>query len=53
MQVKVQALHIVGPGDVLRVVAEKYHVSKKSLMLANHKDQDITVRGEQLAIPLK
>lgn len=52
LNVKVKAIHTVGPGDVLRVVAEKYHVSKESIMKVNHKDQDITLRGEQLVIPL-
>jgi LysM repeat protein len=37
----------------LRVVAEKYKVSKQSLMAANNKKEDITLRGEQLIIPLK
>lgn len=53
VKVKVQAVHIVGKGDVLRVVAEKYHISKKSLMDANHKTEDMTMRGEELVIPLK
>ena len=53
VKVKIQAVHIVGKGDVLRVVAEKYHVSKKSLMEANHKKEDVTMRGEELVIPLK
>ena len=48
MKVKVQAIHIVGKGDVLRVVAEKYHISKKALMDANHKKEDVTMRGEEL-----
>lgn len=52
LNVKVKAIHTVGPGDVLRVVAEKYHVSKQSIMKVNHKEQDITLRGEQLIIPL-
>jgi LysM repeat protein len=53
VKVKVQAIHIVGKGDVLRVVAEKYHVSKKALMDANHKKEDVTMRGEELVIPLQ
>lgn len=53
VKVKIKATHTVGPGDVLRVVAEKYKVSKKSLMEANNKKEDITLRGEQLLIPLK
>jgi LysM repeat protein len=52
LNVKVKAIHTVGPGDVLRVVAEKYHVSKESIMKVNRKDQDITLRGEELIIPL-
>lgn len=53
VNVKVQAIHIVGKGDVLRVVAEKYHISKKALMDANHKKEDVTMRGEELVIPLQ
>lgn len=53
VNVKIKAVHIVGKGDVLRVVAEKYHISKKSLMQANHKKDDVTMRGEELIIPLK
>jgi len=53
LKVKIKAIHTVGPGDVLRVVAEKYKVSKKSIMDVNHKKEDITLRGEQLIIPLK
>ena len=53
VKVKVQAIHIVGKGDVLRVVAEKYHISKKALMEANHKKEDVTMRGEELVIPLQ
>jgi LysM repeat protein len=53
VKVKIQAVHLVGKGDVLRVVAEKYHVSKKALMEANHKKEDVTMRGEELVIPLK
>ena len=53
VKVKVQAIHIVGKGDVLRVVAEKYHISKEALMDANHKKEDVTMRGEELVIPLQ
>jgi len=53
VNVKIKANHTVGPGDVLRVVAEKYKVSKKSIMDANHKSEDVTLRGEQLVIPVK
>ncbi len=52
VKVKIKALHIVGKGDVLRVVAEKYQVSKKALMEVNHKKEDVTMRGEELVIPL-
>jgi LysM repeat protein len=53
IKVKVQAIHIVGKGDVLRVVAEKYHISKQALMDANHKKEDVTMRGEELVIPFQ
>jgi LysM repeat protein len=53
VKLKIKALHTVGPGDVLRVVAEKYKVSKKSIMDANNKKEDITLRGELLIIPIK
>lgn len=53
IKVKVQAIHIVGKGDVLRVVAEKYGISKQALMDANHKKEDVTMRGEELVIPLQ
>ncbi len=53
VKVKIKAIHIVGKGDILRVVAEKYKVSKQSIMTVNHKTEDITTRGEELIIPLK
>jgi LysM repeat protein len=53
LNVKIQAIHTVGPGDIMRKVAEKYGVSKQSIMDANHKKDDITLRGEVLIIPLK
>ena len=46
LNVKAMAVHTVGPGDVLRVVAQKYGVSKEALMRAN-----IATRGEKLVIP--
>lgn len=52
LRVKVKAIHTVGPGDLLRVVAQKYGVSKEALMKANHKTKDLAVRGEKLIIPL-
>lgn len=51
LNVKAMAVHTVGPGDVLRVVAQKYGVSKEALMRANKKDKDIATRGERLVIP--
>lgn len=51
LNVKVMAVHTVGPGDVLRVVAQKYGVSKEALMRANKKQKDIATRGEKLIIP--
>ncbi len=51
LNVRVRAVHTVGPGDVLRVVAEKYGVSKEALMRANRKTKDIATRGEKLIIP--
>ena len=53
LNVKIQAVHTVGPGDILRKVAEKYGVSKEAIMEANHKKDDVTLRGEVLIIPLK
>ncbi|GAB3995788.1 hypothetical protein GCM10028807_36850 [Spirosoma daeguense] len=51
LNVKVMAVHTVGAGDVLRVVAEKYGVSKEAIMRANKKQKDIATRGERLIIP--
>ncbi|QJW87966.1 LysM peptidoglycan-binding domain-containing protein [Spirosoma taeanense] len=51
LKVKAMAVHTVGPGDVLRVVAQKYGVSKEALMRANKKQKDIATRGEKLIIP--
>lgn len=51
LNVKVMAVHTVGPGDVLRVVAQKYGVSKEALMRANRKQKDMATRGEKLIIP--
>ena len=51
LNVKAMAVHTVGPGDLLRVVAQKYGVSKESIMRANKKDKDIATRGEKLIIP--
>ena len=51
LNVKVMAVHTVGPGDLLRVVAQKYGVTKDALMRANKKSKDIATRGEKLIIP--
>jgi LysM repeat protein len=53
LNVKVQTIHTVGPGDVLRVVAKKYGISKQTLMDANKKTKDLAERGEKLIIPLQ
>jgi LysM repeat protein len=53
LNVKIQAIHTVGPGDVLRVVAKKYGVSKQSIMDANKKTKDMAERGEKLIIPVE
>jgi LysM repeat protein len=53
LNVKVQAIHTVGAGDVLRVVAKKYGISKQALMDANKKTKDMAERGEKLIIPLQ
>lgn len=51
LKVRVKAVHTVGAGDVLRVVSEKYGVSKEAIMKANGKKQDMSTRGEELIIP--
>jgi len=51
IKVRVQAVHTVGPGDILRVVAEKYGVTVEQLMAANKKSKNFTERGEKLIIP--
>ncbi len=52
IKIKVRAIHYVGPGDVLRVLAEKYNINKESIMKANGKSKDIVKRGEGLYIPV-
>jgi LysM repeat protein len=49
--VQVQTIHTVGPGDVLRVVSQKYGITKDALMKANAKSKDFSERGEKLVIP--
>ncbi len=51
LQVRVQTIHTVGPGDILSVVARKYNVSKELIMAANGKMSDRASRGESLIIP--
>jgi LysM repeat protein len=51
--VPIQGYHIVGPGDILKVVAQKYDVSVESLMAANGKTKNFSERGEKLIIPKK
>ncbi len=51
IKVRVQAVHTVGAGDILRVVAEKYGVTVQQLMAANKKTKNFTERGEKLIIP--
>ncbi len=53
LNVKIQAIHTVGAGDVLRVVAKKYGISKQALMDANKKTKDMAERGEKLIIPVQ
>jgi LysM repeat protein len=53
LNIKIKALHTVGPGDVLRVVGQKHNISKRLIMRANRKSKDLAERGEVLIIPLK
>lgn len=53
LKVPVQAVHTVGPGDILRVVANKYGISVDALMAANGKKKNNSQRGEKLLIPHK
>ena len=50
--VPVKTIHTVGPGDILRVVAEKYGITVDALMKANGKTKNYAERGEKLIIPL-
>ncbi len=50
--VPVKAVHTVGPGDILRVVAKKYDITVQELMKANGKTKNFAQRGEKLVIPL-
>lgn len=51
LSVPVQAIHTVGPGDILRVVASKYGITVEQLMKANGKSKNFAERGEKLVIP--
>ncbi|MFN8344237.1 MAG: LysM domain-containing protein [Spirosomataceae bacterium] len=51
LKIRVQAIHTVGPGDILRVVAEKYGVTVEQIMAANKKTKNFAERGEKLIIP--
>jgi LysM repeat protein len=49
--IPIKAIHTVGPGDILRVVGEKYNVSVDEIMAANGKTKNFAARGEKLIIP--
>lgn len=51
LKVRVKAVHTVGPGDILRVVAKKYGITVEQLMAANKKSKNYAARGEKLIIP--
>ncbi len=51
INVRIQAIHTVGPGDILRVVGNKYGVSADLIMRANNKAKNYSERGEKLVIP--
>ncbi len=51
LNVRVKAIHTVGPGDILDVVSRKYNVPKEMIMTANAKTTDRASRGENLIIP--
>lgn len=51
IKIRVQAVHTVGPGDILRVVADKYGVTVQQIMDANKKTKNFAERGEKLIIP--
>lgn len=51
LKVRIQAIHTVGPGDILRVVGNKYSVSVPLIMQANKKTKNFAERGEKLIIP--
>ncbi len=49
--IPIKAIHTVGPGDILRVVGQKYNVSVEAIMAANGKTKNFAARGEKLIIP--
>lgn len=53
VKVKVKAVYIVGPGDILSKISEKFGVSKEVIIRANQKKQDIALRGEEIIVPIK
>lgn len=53
LTVLIQGYHVVGPGDILKVVAGKYNISVEALMTANNKTKNFAERGEKLIIPRK
>ncbi|SDM70616.1 LysM peptidoglycan-binding domain-containing protein [Siphonobacter aquaeclarae] len=51
LKIPVYAVHTVGQGDILRVVAQKYGVTVEAIMKANGKTKNYAERGEKLIIP--
>ncbi len=51
--VPIQGYHVVGPGDILKVVAKKHDITVEALMAANGKSKNFAERGEKLVIPKK
>ncbi len=51
--IPIQGYHIVGPGDILKVVAKKYDITVDQIMAANGKIKNFAERGEKLVIPRK
>lgn len=53
LTIPIQGYHVVGPGDILKVVAKKYEITVEGLMAANGKSKNFAERGEKLIIPKK
>lgn len=51
LKIRIKAIHTVGPGDIIRVVSNKYSVSQTLIMQANKKTKNVAQRGEKLIIP--